>query len=152
MPAYDFHVVAYEGWKVDATRSASGIPITTYTYAGAERSQHAVYGDLPKALDFYESKFGKYRWGSASFIRAHARLGRRRRRRADARHADLRSVRRPRLQDRFPLPGRNRLGVRTALTCAAAVLRDVRRHERAPSTRPQLHVAADGIRATIRRP
>ena len=68
MPAYDFHVVAYEGWKVDDTRSASGIPITTYTYANAERSQPAVYGDLAKALDFYESKFGKYRWGSVSFI------------------------------------------------------------------------------------
>ncbi len=68
MPAYDFHVVAYENWKVDETHSASGIPVTTYTYANAERSQHAVYGDLPKALDFYERNFGKYRWGSASFI------------------------------------------------------------------------------------
>jgi aminopeptidase N len=68
MPAYDFHVVAYEGWKVDDAHSTSGIPITTYTYANAAPSQHAVYGDLPKTLDFYESKFGKYRWGTASFI------------------------------------------------------------------------------------
>lgn len=68
MPAYDFHVSAYEGWKVDDTHSASGIPITTYTYASSARVQQPVYGDLPKALDFYESKFGKYRWGTASFI------------------------------------------------------------------------------------
>lgn len=68
MPAYDFHVVAYEGWKVDGARSTSGIPITTYTYASEAPAQHVVYGDLPKTLDFYESKFGKYRWGSASFI------------------------------------------------------------------------------------
>jgi aminopeptidase N len=68
MPAYDFHVVAYEGWKVDDTRSTSGIPITTYTYGGAAQSQAKIYGDLAKTLDFYESKFGKYRWGTASFV------------------------------------------------------------------------------------
>jgi aminopeptidase N len=68
MPAYDFHVVAYDGWKLDDSHSASGIPITTYTYANAASAQHKVYGDLPKTLDFYESKFGKYRWGTASFI------------------------------------------------------------------------------------
>lgn len=68
MPAYDFHVVAYEGWKVDDSASRSGVPITTYTYANAARVQSKVYGDLPKSLDFYESKFGKYRWGTASFI------------------------------------------------------------------------------------
>ena len=68
MPAYDFHVVAYEGWKVDSARSPSGIPIATYTYAGASQAQAQIYGDLPKTLDFYESKFGTYRWGSASFI------------------------------------------------------------------------------------
>ena len=68
MPAYDFHLVAYEGWTLDTTPSASGIPITTYMYSNAHRAQKSIYGDLPKALDFYESKFGKYRWGSASFI------------------------------------------------------------------------------------
>jgi len=68
MPAYDFHVSAYEGWKVDTTASRSGIPIVTYLYGNAHRAQQAVYGDLPKALDFYEATFGKYRWGTASFI------------------------------------------------------------------------------------
>ena len=68
MPAYDFHVAAYEGWKVDGSQSASGVPIATYTYAGAERMQPAVYGDLPKAIDFYETRFGKYRWGPARFV------------------------------------------------------------------------------------
>jgi aminopeptidase N len=68
MPAYDFHVVAYENWKVDDTKSPSGIPITTYMYSNAHRSQKGVYGDLPKALDFYEKTFGKYRWGTSSFI------------------------------------------------------------------------------------
>jgi aminopeptidase N len=68
MPAYDFHVSAYDGWKVGEARSRSGIPIATYTYASAAGSVEAIYGDLAKALDFYESKFGKYRWGTASFI------------------------------------------------------------------------------------
>lgn len=68
MPTYDLHVSAYEGWKVDESSSASGVPITTYTYGSAHRSQRAIYGDLPKALDFYEGKFGKYRWGTAAFI------------------------------------------------------------------------------------
>ncbi|CAN5823711.1 M1 family metallopeptidase [soil metagenome] len=68
MPAYDFHVVAYEGWKVDTTKAKSGVPIVTYLYGNAHRVQKGVYGDLPKALDFYEATFGKYRWGTASFI------------------------------------------------------------------------------------
>jgi aminopeptidase N len=68
MPAYDFHVSAYEGWQLDDARSASGVPITTYMYSNAHRAQPAVYGELPRSLDFYEKTFGKYRWGSASFI------------------------------------------------------------------------------------
>ncbi len=68
MPSYDFHLAAYEGWIVDESHSRSGVAITTYTYARAERMQPAVYGDLPKALDFYERDFGAYRWGSASFV------------------------------------------------------------------------------------
>ncbi len=68
MPPYDFHVSAYENWKVDDSHSASGVPIATYTYAKNERAQHGVYSDLPKTLDFYETTFGKYRWGTASFI------------------------------------------------------------------------------------
>lgn len=68
MPTYAFHVAAYEGWKVDDSRSASGVPITTYMYSSTHASQRAVYGDLPAALDFYESTFGKYRWGKASFV------------------------------------------------------------------------------------
>jgi aminopeptidase N len=68
MPAYDFHIAAYEGWTVDTSSSASGIPIATYTYAGGEHAQAAIYGDLPKAVDFYERSFGKYRWGTARFV------------------------------------------------------------------------------------
>jgi len=68
MPAYDFHVVAYEGWSVDTATSKSGIPIVTYLYGNAHGAQQAVYGDLPKTLDFYETTFGKYRWGTASFV------------------------------------------------------------------------------------
>lgn len=68
MPTYDFHVSAYDGWDVEESRSSSGVPIATYTYAGAAQSESTVYGDLPKVLDFYESAFGKYRWGSAGFI------------------------------------------------------------------------------------
>jgi aminopeptidase N len=68
MPAYDFHVVAYESWKVDDARSMSGVPVKTYTYSKHASAQSKVYADLPKVLDFYESVFGKYRWGTASFI------------------------------------------------------------------------------------
>ena len=68
MPVYDFHVVAYEGWKLDDSHSASGVPITTYTYSSSAGAQQKVYGDLSKTLDFYENTFGKYRWGTASFI------------------------------------------------------------------------------------
>lgn len=68
MPTYDFHVSAYDGWKIEEARSPSGVPIATYTYASASRHEDAVYGDLPKVLDFYESRFGKYRWGTAGFV------------------------------------------------------------------------------------
>jgi aminopeptidase N len=68
MSTYDFHVSAYDGWQVEESRARSGVPITTYTYASAARHTNAVYGDLAKALDFYESEYGKYRWGSAGFI------------------------------------------------------------------------------------
>ncbi|MDB4943694.1 MAG: pepN [Labilithrix sp.] len=68
MPAYDFHVSAYENWTLDKTESRSGIPISTYVYGGSHRVQHQVYDDLPKALDFYETTFGRYRWPAASFI------------------------------------------------------------------------------------
>lgn len=68
MPTYDFHVSAYDAWKVDEKRSAGGHAVRTYTYANAARHVPAVYGDIAKAMNFYESKFGKYRWEQASFI------------------------------------------------------------------------------------
>ena len=68
MPTYDFHVAAYESWKIDDARSPSGVPIATYTYASVEKKQPAVYADLPAAIDFYETRFGKYRWGTARFV------------------------------------------------------------------------------------
>lgn len=68
MPTYDFHVSAYEGWSVGEAQSTSNVPIATYAYARTEPRVPSVYADLPKALDFYEATFGKYRWGSASFI------------------------------------------------------------------------------------
>jgi aminopeptidase N len=68
MPTYDFHVSAYEDWKLDETRSAAGVPIATYSYASSHAGARSLYGDIPKVLDFYEATFGKYRWGSATFI------------------------------------------------------------------------------------
>lgn len=68
MPTYDFHVSAYESWNVDNAKSKSNIPITTYTYASGHSMSKAVFGDLTKALDFYEDSFGAYRWGTATFI------------------------------------------------------------------------------------
>ncbi|MBS2017007.1 MAG: M1 family metallopeptidase [Deltaproteobacteria bacterium] len=68
MPVYDFHVSAYESWKVDEARSSGGVPITTYTYGSAHARQASIYGDVPKTMDFYEKSFGKYRWGSVAYI------------------------------------------------------------------------------------
>ncbi len=68
MPTYDFHVAAYEDWTVVESRSASGVPVRTYSYASARSAENTVYGDLTKALDYYEGAFGPYRWGTASFL------------------------------------------------------------------------------------
>lgn len=67
MPTYDFHVSAYDGWKVDEKRSQTQT-IKTYTYANAAQHVPTVYGDIGKAMDFYERIYGKYRWESAAFI------------------------------------------------------------------------------------
>ncbi len=68
MPTYAFHVAAYEGWRVESRRSTSNVPITTYTYARDAGKERAIYGDIPPVMDFYEATFGRYRWGSESFI------------------------------------------------------------------------------------
>ncbi len=68
MPTYDFHVAAYDGWTTTESRSASGIPITTYAYGRSNAITSSVYADLPKVLDGYEASFGKYRWGTAGFL------------------------------------------------------------------------------------
>ena len=68
MPTYDFHISAYENWNIDNARSKSNIPVSTYTYASGHPLAKEVFGDLTKALDFYESTFGAYRWGTATFI------------------------------------------------------------------------------------
>lgn len=67
MPTYDFHVSAYDGWTVEEERSQTQ-SIRSYTYANAARHVPTVYGDIGKAMDFYETKYGKYRWEQASFI------------------------------------------------------------------------------------
>lgn len=67
MPTYDFHISAYDGWKVDEHRSQTQT-IKTYTYANAASKVPAIYGDVNKAMDFYEKTYGKYRWTSASYI------------------------------------------------------------------------------------
>lgn len=68
MPTYDFHVAAYEDWKIDEAKSTSGIPVTTYTYSKDHAKQQKIFGDLHEAMDFYEKTYGKYRWGTASFL------------------------------------------------------------------------------------
>ena len=68
MPAYDIHVGAYESWKIDDGVSPSGVRIATYTYPRSEKKQPAIYGDLSKAINFYETRFGAYRWGIARFV------------------------------------------------------------------------------------
>ena len=68
MPTYDFHVSAYEGWNVESAKSRSSIPVVSYTYTSGKPKTKSIFGDLTKALDFYESEFGAYRWGSATFI------------------------------------------------------------------------------------
>ncbi|HVH42257.1 MAG TPA: M1 family metallopeptidase [Labilithrix sp.] len=68
MPTYDFHVSAYDDWQVNAGRASSGVPISTYTYTSSAQHVDEIYGDLPKAFEFYESIFGPYRWGTANFL------------------------------------------------------------------------------------
>jgi aminopeptidase N len=68
MPTYDFHVSAYDDWKLRETASTSRVPIATYTYGGAQAVAPGIYDDVAKVLDFYESTFGRYRWGSLTFI------------------------------------------------------------------------------------
>ena len=67
MPAYDFHVGAYEDWHEDTLQS-SPVPMAAFTYSSASAKSNAVFGDLPKAMKFFESTFGKYRWESANFL------------------------------------------------------------------------------------
>ncbi|MBX3231281.1 MAG: M1 family metallopeptidase [Labilithrix sp.] len=68
MPTYDFHVAAYEGWNVDRARSASKVPIASYTYASGKPKAKSIFGDLGAALDYFEGFVGPYRWGTATFI------------------------------------------------------------------------------------
>jgi aminopeptidase N len=68
MPVYDFHLTAYDAWKVDESRSASGVPIASYVYSSQASKAAPIFGELPAAMDFYETTFGKYRWGSATFL------------------------------------------------------------------------------------
>lgn len=68
MPAYDFHVAAYEGWKTDEHQAASGMPIRTFTYANDHARAPASYRAIDDAFDFYEKTYGAYRWESAAFL------------------------------------------------------------------------------------
>jgi aminopeptidase N len=68
MPTYDFHISAYENWNIDRSKSKSNIPVAEYTYKSGHPLAKDIFGDLTKALDFYEDTFGPYRWGSATFI------------------------------------------------------------------------------------
>lgn len=68
MPTYDLHLAAYEGWQVEALRSAGGRDIATYTYPKDRAAFATVYGDLADAMDYFERTFGAYRWESAAFL------------------------------------------------------------------------------------
>ena len=67
MPPYAIHVSAYDRWNVGTARSASGIPITTYTYPKHASTVRQVYGEAPAALDFFERTYGPYRWKTLAY-------------------------------------------------------------------------------------
>ena len=68
MPPYDFHVSAYDNWaESHFTTAATSVPVSTYVYAHDKAVGHAMLDDTGKALDFYASAFGAYRWGSLSY-------------------------------------------------------------------------------------
>jgi len=66
MPAYDFHFVAYDGYRESDARSSGGIPVRTYVYEAHDAAGHRMMDDVPKAMDFYTTAFGAYRWGTLS--------------------------------------------------------------------------------------
>ena len=68
MPPYDLHVSAYDHWQLATAPGSSGVPINTYVYVGSKGVRENVFGDVPKALAYYEKTFGKYRWNTATFI------------------------------------------------------------------------------------
>ncbi len=69
MPTYAFHLAAYAGWTGTESRSASGVPVTSYAYARTSvATRKAVYDDVPKVLDAFEARYGKFRWGTMSFL------------------------------------------------------------------------------------
>lgn len=68
MPTYDFHVTAYDGFRESESRSDGGIPVHTYVYAPHEAAGQRLLGEAPKALDYYASTFGSYRWGQLSYL------------------------------------------------------------------------------------
>ncbi|MFO0677349.1 MAG: M1 family metallopeptidase [Polyangiaceae bacterium] len=69
MPSYDFHVAAYDNWNHPAAvRSASGIDVDRYVYEKHVSQGAVMCGELPDALDWYETKFGAFRWEKASFL------------------------------------------------------------------------------------
>lgn len=67
MPPYDFHLSAYEKWKVEESRAA-GVPIATYAYPRSATKTSKVYADVGKVLAFYQSIVGPYRYGSLAYI------------------------------------------------------------------------------------
>jgi aminopeptidase N len=68
MPTYDLHIAAYERWNSREMKSSSLVPLLTFTYEASAAKEDAIYKDLPRALDFYEATFGRYRWGTLTFI------------------------------------------------------------------------------------
>ncbi len=69
MPVYDFHVAAYDDWTdTAAPAAASGVAIHHFDYTvDVTRNARAFVG-IQTAMDFFETTFGRFRWGQLSYL------------------------------------------------------------------------------------
>lgn len=66
MPVYDFHFAAYDDWSEEQSiAKETNVAVNTLAYSGDKKTALAIAADLPKALDYYASAFGPYRFGNA---------------------------------------------------------------------------------------
>lgn len=71
MPPYDFFVGASKAWvERDLPSARSGKKVATYMRREHDEAGRPMFEFMPRALDFYESHFGAFRFERAGFVEA----------------------------------------------------------------------------------